>query len=60
MSSTVEIPLETARLVMLAFLPRNPNKMRAAHPDIKKAVVDFKSRVIAATSKCAATKGTET
>jgi len=29
----VVLPLEVARIVRNVFLPRNPNKLRGAHPD---------------------------
>lgn len=41
----VTISLETAKLIDGAFLPRNPNKMRGAHPDVVQAAHDFKHAV---------------
>jgi hypothetical protein len=40
-SKTVTIPLETAKLIRGAFLPANPNKLRAAAPEVVKAAKDF-------------------
>lgn len=45
MANTVTIPVETARLIMLAFLPRNTRKMRGANPEVVKAADDFKAAV---------------
>ena len=38
----IVLSLELARIINGAFLPRNPNKMRAAAPEVVEAAHDFK------------------
>lgn len=38
---TLTIPLETALLIRAAFLPRNPNKLRSAAPEVVAATKAF-------------------
>lgn len=41
----VVLPLRTAEVVRNVFLPRNPNKLRGAHPDTIAAAKDYIARV---------------
>lgn len=43
--ATVTIPLNLALLIDKVYLPSNPNKLRTAHPDVIKAVRDFKDLI---------------
>jgi hypothetical protein len=43
------VPLRTAELIERVFVPRNPNKMRGADPDVVKAAHEFKAAVRKAT-----------
>lgn len=45
MAVDVTLPFETARLIRNVFLPRNPRKMRNAHPDVLAAVDLFIARL---------------
>ena len=38
------LPFRTAEVVLNVFLPRNPNKLRGAHPDTVAAAKDFIAR----------------
>lgn len=38
---TVEIDLDTARLIRQAFVPRNPRKLRNCDPDVRQAALRF-------------------
>lgn len=40
----VLVPRSTASILHNCFVPKNPNKMRKAHPDVVKAAWDFKDR----------------
>lgn len=44
----VTLPIETARLIRAVFLPRNPRKMRNAHPDTIAAVNAYLAALSAA------------
>lgn len=44
-AETVTVPLDVAALVVGAFLPLNPNKLRSATPDVKAAAHAFKEAV---------------
>lgn len=46
--SDVLLPIETARLIRAVFLPRNPRKMRNAHPDTIAAVNAYLAALSAA------------
>lgn len=37
----VSIPYDVAALIRNVFLPRNPNKLRSATPEVRAAVVEF-------------------
>lgn len=48
MDKMITISLETADLIRRVYLPRNPNQMRAAAPETKKAVREFIAAIQAA------------
>jgi hypothetical protein len=54
---TVTVPLWVARLVCIAFLPRNPNKLRRATPEVKEAAGQFVKLVNEASRKAASAGG---
>lgn len=46
--NVVSVPLDVAALVVGAFLPLNPNKLRSATPEVKAAAIAFKAAVLRA------------
>jgi len=40
---TIAVPLRLLQLIDRVFLPRNPNKMRGAHPDVPSAVKELRA-----------------
>ena len=49
--ASVRIPLSVAITIDKVFCPRNPNKMRGAHPDVVKAAHVFKRTVAEAAAR---------
>lgn len=45
LAETVTMPAELARLIDKVFLPKNPNKMRGAAPEVIQAAHDFKTYI---------------
>lgn len=43
MPETIEVPRALAELLDRVFLPRNPNKMRSAAPEVIEAVKQFRA-----------------